>query len=86
LKILASIKLDLKHIIERVGLRHSWKCFFSALCSRASPSFWRFSQHFDLSFQNCGIDEIKFEAFDWTDWAEKQLKILCQCSMLSRKR
>jgi hypothetical protein len=72
-KIMASMKLDLKHIIERIGLRNSWKCFFSALCSRASLRFWSFFQHFYLSFQNCGIDQLNW---DWTEteWAEKSWK------------
>ena len=32
--------------------------------------------HFAMSFQNCGIDEIKFETYDWTGWIQKQLKAL----------
>ena len=80
-KIVALMKLSLKHTIEQVGLRNSWKHFSVFYALQETHAFGVY----DLSFQNYGINEIRFETYHWTDWAQKQLKMLFQCSMLSSK-
>ncbi len=76
LKIMAPIKLGLKHIIERIGLRNSWKCFFSAVCSRANISTCFFPNISTSVFKNVALMKFNLN-YDST-------KMMINCSFLSR--